>query len=59
MPQVDLWPYTLQNAAGLRMLPPMSLPKSMPVRPAATAAALPPDEPPGPRDVSHGLFVVP
>ncbi len=37
----------------------MSLPASNPVRPAASAAAAPPDEPPGTRATSHGLFVVP
>ena len=34
----------------------MSLPASMPVRPAASAAAEPPDEPPGVRVVSHGFW---
>ena len=37
----------------------MSLPTSRPVRPAASAAAAPPDEPPGPRARSQGLLVVP
>ena len=38
---------------------PMSLPTSSGVRPAASAAAEPPDEPPGTRSKSYGLLVVP
>ncbi len=37
----------------------MSVPISKLVMPVATAAAAPPDEPPGMRVVSHGLPVVP
>ena len=37
----------------------MSLPASSPVRPAASAAPEPPDEPPGVRERSHGFFVRP
>jgi hypothetical protein len=37
----------------------MSLPSSSAVKPAATAAAAPPDEPPGVRVASHGLPVLP
>src|SRR2546421_7453070 len=37
----------------------MSLPSSSADRPAATATADPPDDPPGERAGSHGLFVVP
>ena len=37
----------------------MSLPASIPVRPAASAAAAPPEEPPGVRVTSHGLLAVP
>jgi hypothetical protein len=37
----------------------MSEPISSGVIPAASEAAAPPDEPPGVRDVSYGLFVVP
>ena len=48
-----------QKCAGQRIEPPMSLPSSSGVNPAATAAAAPPDEPPGVRVVSHGLLVVP
>src|SRR6202007_1214948 len=36
-----------QNAAGWRMEPPVSVPVAPTHRPAATAAAEPPDEPPG------------
>ena len=37
----------------------MSEPASSAVKPAAKAAALPPEEPPGVRSVSHGFPVVP
>ncbi len=37
----------------------MSVPISRSVTPAASAAAEPPDEPPGVRVTSCGLFVVP
>ena len=45
--------------AGMRMEPPPSPPLAMGSRPPATAAAEPPDEPPGVRSGSHGLRVVP
>ena len=57
--QVGLWPQTPQSCAGLRMEAPMSLPSSSPVKPAASAAAAPLEEPPGVRPVSQGLPVVP
>ena len=41
------------------MEPPVSEPRDTGTRPAATAAALPPEEPPGTRSVSHGLRVGP
>src|SRR3990172_4452159 len=41
------------------MEPPVSLPSASGTMPAATAAAEPPDEPPGERDGSHGLRVGP
>src|SRR5262249_29128000 len=44
-----------QNAAGWRIEPPVSVPVANGTMPAATAAAEPPDEPPGTRDASHGL----
>src|SRR3954453_5333018 len=43
----------------MRTEPAMSLPNSSEVRPAASAAAEPPDEPPGVRVRSHGLLVAP
>ena len=52
-------PTTPHNAAGWRIEPPVSLPKPSGANPAATAAALPPDEPPGTRLMSCGLRVGP
>src|SRR5689334_22509311 len=48
-----------QQCAGTRIEPPISVPSSNAVNPQATAAAGPPDEPPGTRSSDHGLFVVP
>ena len=39
------------------MEPPVSEPRETVTSPAATAAAEPPEEPPGTRSVSHGLAV--
>ena len=39
----------------MRIEPPPSLPCAIATMPAATPAALPPEEPPGVRDVSQGL----
>ena len=50
-------PTTPHRAAGWRMDPPVSDPKESAVMPAATAAADPPEEPPGTRSRSQGLFV--
>ena len=44
-----------QAAAGMRSEPMPSLPWASGTQPAATAAALPPELPPGERAVSHGL----
>ncbi len=44
-----------QNDAGWRMEPPVSVPVTAGAKRAATAAAEPPDEPPGTRFVSQGL----
>src|SRR2546427_8203518 len=52
-------PTTPQKAAGWRMEPPVSLPNAPAARPPATAAADPPDDPPGTRLRSHGLRVGP
>ena len=48
-----------QTAAGWRIDPPVSVPSASGARPAATAAAEPPDEPPGTRVSSQGLSVGP
>src|SRR3989344_1245250 len=58
-PQVGLWLNTPQKLAGTRRDPPMSDPISSGVTRAASAAAAPPDEPPGVRLRSQGLFVAP
>ena len=45
------------KAAGWRILPPVSLPKETGICPAATAAAEPPEEPPGTFVGSQAFFV--
>src|SRR4051812_26919340 len=45
------------SAAGWRMEPPVSEPNVKGTSPAATAAADPPELPPGTRDRSHGFAV--
>ena len=47
------------SAAGWRTEPPVSVPSAHGASPAATAAALPPDEPPGTRVRSHGFSAAP
>ena len=47
------------SAAGWRIEPPVSVPIAHGALPAATAAAEPPDEPPGTRARSHGFSVGP
>jgi hypothetical protein len=54
-----LSPTTPQNAAGWRIEPPVSVPSDHGAMPAATAAAEPPEEPPGTRVGSQGLRVGP
>src|SRR5437867_8586844 len=49
-------PTTPQNAAGWRTDPPVSVPSARSTAPAATAAAEPPEEPPGTRAGSIGFF---
>ena len=44
-----------QQALGIRMEPPPSDPVASGTIPAASAAELPPDDPPGPLDVSNGF----
>src|SRR2546423_9563281 len=56
-PYVGRNPTTPHRAAGWRIDPPVSVPSASGANPAATAAALPPDEPPGTRVVSQGLAV--
>ncbi len=52
-------PTTPQKAAGCLTEPPVSEPSAIRTAPAATAAADPPEEPPGTRDGSTGLRVAP
>ena len=54
-PRDGLIPKSPQHEAGMRIEPPPSLPWATGTSPAATAEAAPPLEPPGVRDVSHGL----
>ena len=58
-PRLGLRPTTPQQDAGMRIEPPRSLPSARPTRPAETAAALPPDDPPADRSGFHGLHVAP
>ena len=58
-PRCGLRPTRPQHAAGIRSDPPPSLPCASGTIAAATAAADPPDEPPGVRPGSHGLRVGP
>ncbi len=48
-------PVMPQNEAGWRIEPPVSVPVTAGARRAATAAAEPPEEPPGTRSVFQGL----
>src|SRR5271157_44016 len=57
LPYVGFNPTVPHRLAGCRMEPPVSVPRAATQRPAATAAAEPPLEPPGIRDRSHGFFV--
>ena len=54
-PREGLIPNSPQHEAGMRIDPPPSEPCASGRTPAATAAAAPPDEPPGVRSVFHGL----
>src|SRR5687768_17433517 len=58
-PYVGLSPTQPQRAAGMRMLPPVSVPIVAQARSATVAAPLPPLEPPGMRSRSQGLRVGP
>ena len=54
-PRSALSPNRPQQAAGMRIEPPPSLARATGTIPAATAAAAPPDEPPGVRSRSQRL----
>ena len=58
-PYVGFSPTTPQSDAGCRTDPPVSVPSAQTTSPAATAAALPPLEPPGTRSRSQGLWTGP
>src|SRR5207248_10461663 len=58
-PYVGLRPTTPVSEAGCRTDPPVSVPRAHTTSPAATAAALPPLEPPGTVSRSHGLCTGP
>ena len=58
-PRWTFSPNRPQQAAGIRIEPAPSVPSAAEARPAATAAAEPPLEPPGVRCTSHGLRVTP
>src|SRR5215212_8291526 len=59
LPEVGRRPTTPQSAAGCFTEPPVSDPSAHGARPPATAAAEPPDEPPGTRSGSHGFRLGP
>src|ERR1700684_1414791 len=58
-PYVGFSPTIPHRAAGWRIEPPVSVPSAHGARPAATAAALGPEDPPGARARSHGFSVGP
>src|SRR5919197_1145473 len=58
-PQLGFRPTTPQHAAGSRTEPPVSVPRPRSQSPAASAAALPPDEPPAIRPGRAGFWTVP
>src|SRR2546426_1330255 len=58
-PYDGLKPYTPQNAAGVRIEPPPSVPSASGPQPPATPTAAPPLEPPGVRAGVHRLPVTP
>ena len=58
-PRLGFIPTSPQQAAGIRIEPPPSEPVAHGTIPAATAAAEPPEDPPGVRVGSHGLRVIP
>ena len=58
-PRCGLSPNSPQQALGIRIEPPPSPPSPTGTMPVATATAVPPLEPPGVREVSQGLRVMP
>src|SRR5687768_4806155 len=58
-PNDGLMPNRPVNAHGMRIEPPPSVPTASGPIPAATAAAAPPDDPPGVLAGFHGLRVMP
>jgi hypothetical protein len=54
-PRLGFMPKSPHHADGMRIEPPPSEPCAIGHKPAAHAAAAPPEEPPGVRLVSHGL----
>jgi hypothetical protein len=56
---VGLRPYTPHRLDGIRILPPISLPKPNTDPPPAISEPSPPDDPPTPRVVSWGFLVTP
>jgi hypothetical protein len=59
MPYVGFNPQTPESAAGWRIDPPVSVPVLPATRRAATAAAEPPELPPGTHAASQGFFTGP
>src|SRR3546814_11173506 len=59
VPYVGLMPLTPHKAAGWRTEPPVSVPVAAMTRPAATALADPPEDPPGIMVGSHGFLAGP
>src|SRR6266576_317766 len=58
-PYVGLNPTTPQQAAGMRIEPPESVPRAASTSPSASAAAEPPDDPPAIRPGATGFGTVP
>src|SRR5207302_6695520 len=58
-PYVGFRPTQPHSDAGIRMLPPVSVPVVAAARPAAIAAPEPPLDPPGIASTFHGLCVAP
>src|SRR5438105_6212499 len=58
-PKLGLKPVIPQQAAGMRIEPPLSVPRATSARPAAIAAAEPPLDPPASRPLASGLGTVP